>query len=56
MQLYRFKKKMQRENPLAFLYKLSILFFVDRLFLIFSNRVLRRNRHDMSAQAYTNKQ
>jgi hypothetical protein len=51
MQLYRFKKKMQRGNPLAFLYELSILFFKDRLFLIFSNGVLRRNRHDIYEQS-----
>jgi hypothetical protein len=37
-------------------YKLSIFFFVDRLFLIVSNGVLRRNRHDIYAQTYTNKQ
>jgi hypothetical protein len=28
-------------NPLAFLYELSIFFFIDRLFLILSNGVLR---------------
>jgi hypothetical protein len=48
---------MQRgENPLGFLYKLGIFFFLDRLFLIISNGVLRQNRHDIYAQAYTNKQ
>jgi hypothetical protein len=52
-----FKKNMQRGKILlAFLYKLIIFFFVDRLFLIVSNGVLRRNRHDICAQAYTNKQ
>jgi hypothetical protein len=47
---------MQRGNPLAFLYKRGILFFVDRLFPITSNGELRRNRHDIYAQAYINKQ
>jgi hypothetical protein len=57
MQLYRFQKEYAKgENPTAFLYKLSIFFFVDRLFPIVSNGVLRRNRHDIYAQAYTNKQ
>jgi hypothetical protein len=49
MQLYRFKNKLQRGNPLAILNELSILFFEDMLFLIFSNGVLRRNRHDIYA-------
>jgi hypothetical protein len=31
---------MQRGEPLSFLYKLGIFFFVDRLFLIASNREL----------------
>jgi hypothetical protein len=44
---------MQKGNPLAFLYKLGIFLFVDRLFLITSNGELRRNRHDIYAQAYT---
>jgi hypothetical protein len=44
------------ENPLALLYIPVIFFFVDKLFLIVSNGVLGRNRHDMYAQAYTNKQ
>jgi hypothetical protein len=57
MQLYRFQKEYaEGEKPLAFLYKLGIFLFVDRLFLIVSNGVLRRNRHDIYAQAYTNKQ
>jgi hypothetical protein len=57
MQLYRFKREYaEGENPLSFLYKLSIFFFVYRFFLIVSNGVLRRNRHDIYAQAYTNKQ
>jgi hypothetical protein len=47
---------MQRGKPLTFLYKLVIFLFVDRLFLITSNGELRRNRHDIYAQAYTNKQ
>jgi hypothetical protein len=51
--VYRFKKKKIRGGkPLAFLYKLSMLFFKDRLFLITSNEELRRNRHDIYAQAY----
>jgi hypothetical protein len=54
MQCYRFK----RENadggkPLAFLYKLGILLFKDKLFLITSDGELRRNRHDIYPQAYT---
>jgi hypothetical protein len=44
------------ESPIAFLYKLIIFFFVDRLFLITSNGVLRRNRHGIYAQPYTDKQ
>jgi hypothetical protein len=57
MQLYRFKKRIcQKGKPHAFLYKLGIFFFVDRLFLIASNGELRRNRHGIYAQAYTNKQ
>jgi hypothetical protein len=57
MQLHRFKREYaEGENPLAFLYKLGIFFFVDRLFLIVSNGVLRRNKHDIYAQAYTKKQ
>jgi hypothetical protein len=57
MQLYRFKREYaEGENPLAFLYKLGIFFFVDKLFLIVSNGVLRRNRHSIYAQAYTKKQ
>jgi hypothetical protein len=57
MQLYRFQKESaEGEKPLAFLYKLGIFLFVDRIFLIVSNGVLRRNRHDIYAQAYTNKQ
>jgi hypothetical protein len=44
---------MQREKPLAFLYKHGIFLFVDRLFLITSNGELRRNRNDIYTQAYT---
>jgi hypothetical protein len=47
---------MQRGKPLTFLYKLVIFLFVDRLFLITSNGELKRNVHDIYAQAYTNKQ
>jgi hypothetical protein len=50
-----FKKRICRGGkPLAFLYKLGIFLFVDRFFLIVSNGVLKRNRHDIYAQAYTN--
>jgi hypothetical protein len=48
------REHVEGENPLAFLYKLSIFFFVDRFLLIVSNEVLRRNRIDIYAQAYTN--
>jgi hypothetical protein len=44
---------MQRGEPLAFLYKLGILLFKDRLFLISSDGELRRNMHDIYTQAYT---
>jgi hypothetical protein len=44
------------DNPPAFLYELGIFFFVDRLFLITCNGELRRNRHDIYAQACTKKQ
>jgi hypothetical protein len=47
---------MQRGKPISFLYKLGIFFFIDRLFLIASNGELRRNRHDIYTQAYTDKQ
>jgi hypothetical protein len=40
------KRKWRGGQPLAFLYKLG------RLFLITSNGELRRNRHDIYAQAY----
>jgi hypothetical protein len=43
---------MQRGKPLAFLYKLSMILFKDRLFRITSNGELRRNRHDIYTQAY----
>jgi hypothetical protein len=57
MQLYRFKNRTCRGGkPIAFLYKLGIFFFIDRLFLIASNGELRRNRHDIYTQAYTDKQ
>jgi hypothetical protein len=41
---------MQRGKPLSFLYKLGIIPFKDRLFLITSNGELRRNMHDIYAQ------
>jgi hypothetical protein len=46
------KRKWRGGQPLAFLYKLGMLLFKDRLFLITSNGELRRNRHDIYAQAY----
>jgi hypothetical protein len=46
---------MQKGKPLTFLYKLGILLFKSRLFLITSNGELRRNRHDIYAQAHTTK-
>jgi hypothetical protein len=56
MQLYRFKREYaEGEKPLASLYKLGTFLFKDRLFLIVSNGELRRNRHDIYAQEYTNK-
>jgi hypothetical protein len=46
---------MQRGKPLAFLYKLGILLFESRLFLITSDEELRRNRHEIYAtNIYTN--
>jgi hypothetical protein len=47
------KRKYRGGKPLAFLYKLGILFFKSRLFLITSDGELRRNWHDIYAQAYT---
>jgi hypothetical protein len=51
MQCYRFKRKCRGGKLLAFLYKLGIILFKDRLFLITSNGELRRNRHNIYAQA-----
>jgi hypothetical protein len=56
MQCYRFKREMQRGKPLAFLYKLGIVLFESRLFLITSDGELRRNRHDIYASNIYNKQ
>jgi hypothetical protein len=47
---------MQGEKPLAFLYKLSELILENRLFLITSERELRRNRHDIYESNVNNKQ
>jgi hypothetical protein len=44
---------MQGGKTPAFLYKVGILLFKDWLLLITSNGELRRNRHDIYAQAYT---
>jgi hypothetical protein len=43
-------------SPLAFLYKLGIVLFESRVFLITSDRELRRNRHDIYASNKCNKQ
>jgi hypothetical protein len=42
--------------PLSFLYKLGIILFKDRLFLITSDGDLRRNRHDIFSTSINNKQ
>jgi hypothetical protein len=47
---------MQRGKPLAFLYKLGEIFLENRLFLITSDRELRRNRHDIYESSMNNKQ
>jgi hypothetical protein len=47
---------MQRGKPLALLYKLGIVLFESRLFLITSNGELRRNRHDIYVSNINNKQ
>jgi hypothetical protein len=51
-----FKKIMQRGKPLAFLYKLGEIFLENRLFLITSDRELKRNRHDIYESNMNNKQ
>jgi hypothetical protein len=57
MQCYRFKKRLCRGGkPLAFLYKLVIVLFESRLFLITSNGELRRNMHDIYVSNINNKQ
>jgi hypothetical protein len=43
-------------KPLAFLYVLSEIFLEDRLFLITSDRELRRNRHDIYESNMNNNQ
>jgi hypothetical protein len=50
------KRKCRGVKPLAFLYKLSVLLFESRLFLITSDGELRRNRHDIYATNIYNKQ
>jgi hypothetical protein len=57
MQCYRFKKRLCRGGkPFAFLYKLGIVLFESRIFLITSNGELRRNRHDIYMSNINNKQ
>jgi hypothetical protein len=51
--IYVQKRKCRGGKPFAFLHKVGILLFKDRLFLITSNGKLRRNRHEIYAQAYT---
>jgi hypothetical protein len=46
-----YKRKCRGGKPLAFLYQLGILLFKDKLFLMTSDGELRRNRHDIYAQA-----
>jgi hypothetical protein len=46
----------RRGKPLAFLYVLSEILLEDRLFLITSDRELRRNRHDIYESNMNNKQ
>jgi hypothetical protein len=50
------KRKCRGGKPLAFLYKLCIVLFESRLFLITSDGELRRNRHDIYATNIYNKQ
>jgi hypothetical protein len=50
------KEIMQRGKALAFLYKMGIVLFESRLFLITSNGELRRNRHDIYVSNINNKQ
>jgi hypothetical protein len=47
---------MQGGKPLAFLYQLDEIFLEHRLFLITSDRELRRNRHDIYGSNMNNKQ
>jgi hypothetical protein len=56
MQCYRFKRDNAGGKPHAFLYKLSIVLFESRLFLITSNGELRRNRHDIYVSNINNQQ
>jgi hypothetical protein len=50
------KRQCRGGKPLAFLYKLGIVLFESRLFLITSNGELRRNRHDIYGSNISNKQ
>jgi hypothetical protein len=56
MQCHRFKRLCRGGKPLAFLYVLSEIFLEGRLFLITSDRELRRNRHDIYESNMNNKQ
>jgi hypothetical protein len=57
MQSHRFKRdNAEGGKPLSFLYKLGIVLFESRLFLITSNGELRRNRHDIYASNIYNRQ
>jgi hypothetical protein len=47
---------MQGGKPLAFFYKLGEILFKNRVFLITSDRELRRNRHDIYASNNCDKQ
>jgi hypothetical protein len=47
---------MQRGKPLSFLYKMGEILLENRLFLITSDRELKRNRHDIYESNMNNKQ
>jgi hypothetical protein len=50
------KRLCRGRKSLAFLYVLSEILLEDRLFLITSDRELRRNRHDIYESNMNNKQ
>jgi hypothetical protein len=50
------KKSCRGGKPLAFLYKLGEILLEDRLFLITSDRELRRNKRDIYESNMNNKQ